>query len=328
MIVILKRRHAVKVECKLEGDVEKFILQHASVTPKRYKYSEIKKMTKCWSEKLGEGGYGSVYKGMLPVPDGRVVAVKVLNKVDSKGEDFKNEVASISKTSHVNIVTLLGFCYDQNHSRGRALVYEFMPNGSLDKYLNQSKSILIKLDSQKLHKIALGVAKGLQYLHTGCTTRIVHFDIKPHNILLDEDFCPKISDFGLAKPCKKKQSIVSMPETRGTYGYIAPEVYSRSLGGVSHKSDVYSYGMMLFDMVGARKLVVDHGAQALILSGSTDNYFPDKIYKKAKPSDRPSISKVIEMLEGSLKSIQIPPNPSVFSSTLPTPDHISSSSSE
>ncbi|KAI3462553.1 hypothetical protein Pfo_019216 [Paulownia fortunei] len=165
-------------------DVEKFLLQQGSLAPKRYKYSEIKKITKSFNDKLGQGGYGSVYKGVLP--DGCLVAVKVLIETDSNGEEFINEVASISRTSHVNIVNLLGFCYDRNK---RALVYEFMSNKSLDKFIRNSGSANTDchLDLEKLYKIAVEVAKGLEYLHTGCNTRIVHFDIKPQNILLDED---------------------------------------------------------------------------------------------------------------------------------------------
>ncbi|KAL0431325.1 UNVERIFIED_CONTAM: LEAF RUST 10 DISEASE-RESISTANCE LOCUS RECEPTOR-LIKE PROTEIN KINASE-like 2.1 [Sesamum radiatum] len=229
-------------------NIEKFLLQHGSLAHKRYKYSEIKKITKYFKHKLGQGGFGSVYQGMLP--DGSLVAVKVLINSDSNGEEFINEVASISRTSHVNIVNLLGFCYDGNK---KALVYEFMPNKSLDKFISNNADS--QLDCEKLYKIAVGVAKGLEYLHTGCNTRIVHFDIKPQNILLDDDFCPKISDFGLAKLCKKKQSILSMLGARGTIGYIAPEVFSRNYGGVSHKSDVYSYGMMVLEMAGAKKIV-------------------------------------------------------------------------
>ncbi|KAL0287864.1 UNVERIFIED_CONTAM: LEAF RUST 10 DISEASE-RESISTANCE LOCUS RECEPTOR-LIKE PROTEIN KINASE-like 2.1, partial [Sesamum angustifolium] len=168
-------------------NIEKILLQHGSLAHKRYKYSEIKKITKCFKHKLGQGGFGSVYQGMLP--DGSPVAVKVLINSDSNGEEFINEVASISRTSHVNIVNLLGFCYDGNK---KALIYEFMPKKSLDKFIS-------------------------------CNTRIIHFDIKPQNILLDDDFCPKISDFGLAKLCKKKQSILSMLGARGTIGYIAPK---------------------------------------------------------------------------------------------------------
>ncbi|PIN12104.1 Serine/threonine protein kinase [Handroanthus impetiginosus] len=311
--------------------VENILLQHGSLASKRYKYSEIKKITKSFNDKLGQGGYGSVYKGILP--DGCLVAVKVLIETDSNGEEFINEVNSISRTSHVNIVNLLGFCYDRNK---RALVYEFMPNKSLDKFISSNANC--QLDKETLYKIALGVAKGLEYLHTSCNTRIVHFDIKPQNILLDEDFCPKISDFGLAKLCKKKESILSVLGARGTIGYIAPEIFSRNFGGVSHKSDVYSYGMMVLEMVGARNIGETVAIQ------SSENYFPDKIYEEVipyvtrkpddfieeedettrkmflvgfwciqtNPADRPAMSKVVEMLEGSLQSIQIPPKPFLF----------------
>ncbi|KAL7131792.1 hypothetical protein ABFS83_12G028600 [Erythranthe nasuta] len=339
-----KRRRSLGNPTKVrDEDMEKFVLQHGSLALKRYKYSEIKKMTKSFNEKLGRGGYGSVYKGVLP--DGTLVAVKVLIETDSNGEEFINEVASISRTSHVNIVNLLGFCYTRNK---RAIVYEFMPNKSLDKFLINSNgsvdSTNCPLDLDKLYKIAIGVAKGLEYLHTGCNTSIVHFDIKPQNILLDEDFYPKISDFGLAKLFKKKQSMISMLGARGTIGYIAPEIFSRNFGRASHKSDVYSYGMMVLEMAGARKFDEIETTDQM-----SDNYFPDKMYEQVildakmklgdlvikeeeetsrkmfligfwciqtSPSDRPSMSKVVEMLEGSLKSIQIPPKPFLFSPSI------------
>ena len=173
-------------------------------------------------------------------------------------------------------------------------------------------------------------------MHRGCSTRILHFDIKPQNILLDEDFCPKISDFGLARLCQKKESIVSMLGTRGTIGYIAPEVFSRNFGGVSYKADVYSYGMLVLEMVGRRK------NSNVVMSHSSEKYFPDWIYQELNlnvnvgnnmdmmeeveemerkmilvslwciqtvPADRPSMTKVVEMLEGGLQSIEIPPKP-------------------
>ncbi|KAJ9562085.1 hypothetical protein OSB04_007245 [Centaurea solstitialis] len=332
-----KRLHETR---KTENQqLEMFLRDYGTLAPKRYKYSEIKKMTNSFQEELGRGGYGSVYKGLTP--DGQPVAVKLLVGATGDGEDFINEVASISRTSHVNIVALFGFCIE---GKKRALVYEFMPNGSLDKFLHGDDS---RLDWNTLFQIAKGIARGLEYLHRGCSTRIVHFDIKPHNILLDEEFVPKISDFGLAKLCKKKESIVSVMGARGTAGYMAPEVYFKSLGGASHKSDVYSYGMMVLEMTGASK---NNNASP---KSKSEAYFPDWIYNQVEagdnlgvngvtseeeeelarkmvtvslwciqsgPSDRPSISKVVEMLEGSLESLQVPPRRFWSSPTRPAQD--------
>lgn len=158
-------------------------------------------MTKSFAEKLGQGGFGTVYKGNLP--SGRLVALKLLKPSKDDGQEFMNEVASIMRTSHVNVVTLLGYCL---HGSKRALIYEYMPNGSLERFasgLNSEGENSLSLEN--LFDITVGIARGLEYLHLGCNIRIVHFDIKPHNILLDQDFCPKISDFGLAKLCAKKE---------------------------------------------------------------------------------------------------------------------------
>ncbi|XP_059316930.1 rust resistance kinase Lr10-like [Lycium ferocissimum] len=319
-------------------NIEAFLKNYGSYAPKRYSYSEVKRITGNFKNKLGQGGYGYVYKGTLH--NGSHVAVKVLNRLKGNGEEFINEVASISRTSHVNVVSLVGLCFE---GRKRALVYEFMPNGSLEKFIYEERSNTVRqLDWPILYKIALGIARGLEYLHRGCTTRILHFDIKPHNILLDEDFCPKISDFGLAKLCVKKESIVSMLGARGTIGYIAPEIVCRNLGGVSHKSDVYSYGMMVLEMVGGRKNV-DVGVER-----TSEIYFPHWLYRRIEldeelqligimneeekecarkmvmvslwciqtdPSNRPSISKVVEMLEGNQNSMQIPPKPYLYFSS-------------
>ncbi|CAA7016444.1 unnamed protein product [Microthlaspi erraticum] len=201
-------------------------LRWALIPLKHYSYAQVKRMTKSFAEVVGRGGFGIVYKGTLC--DGRMVAVKVLKDSKGNGEDFTNEVASISQTSHLNIVSLLGFC---SQGSKRAIIYEFLENGSLDKFL--SGKTTVKLDWMALYRIALGVARGLEYLHHGCKTRIVHFDIKPQNVLLDENFCPKVSDFGLAKLCAKKESALSLMDTRGTVGYIAPEMISRAYGSVS-----------------------------------------------------------------------------------------------
>ncbi|XP_050893097.1 LEAF RUST 10 DISEASE-RESISTANCE LOCUS RECEPTOR-LIKE PROTEIN KINASE-like 2.4 [Lathyrus oleraceus] len=315
--------------------IELFLKNHGHLAAKRYTYTDIKKATNSFKNKLGQGGYGSVYKGKLQ--DGSLVAVKVLSESNGNGEEFINEVASISVTSHVNVVSLLGFCLEGSK---RALIYDYMPNGSLEKFIYQDKDLLKRnfpLSCKTIYNIAIGVARGLEYLHKGCNTKILHFDIKPHNILLDGDFCPKISDFGLAKICPRKESIISLLGARGTAGYIAPEVFSRNFGSVSHKSDVYSYGMMVLEMVGGKQnnSIVD-------VERSSEIYFPHWIYKRLElnqvprlqsddndfdkqivqkmiivslwciqtdPSHRPEMSKVVEMMEGSLESLQIPPKP-------------------
>ncbi|XP_059454782.1 LEAF RUST 10 DISEASE-RESISTANCE LOCUS RECEPTOR-LIKE PROTEIN KINASE-like 2.1 [Corylus avellana] len=323
-----------KKESRNHQTIKAFLRNHGPIAIRRYSYSDVKKITNFFRDKLGEGGYGGVYKGKLQ--DGCLVAVKVLKESRGNGEEFINEVASISRTSHVNIVTLMGFCFEGSK---RALIYEFMPNGSLEKFIykeNPSMGTNRQLEWITLYNIALGIARGLEYLHRGCNTRILHFDIKPHNILLDENYCPKISDFGLAKICPREKSIISILGARGTPGYIAPEVFSRNFGRISHKSDVYSYGMMIFEMVGGRRNI------NVEVDRTSEIFFPHWIYKRlehnedlgllglmneedhkcakkmivvslwciqADPSSRPPMSRVMNMLEGSLESLQVPSKP-------------------
>ncbi|MBA0641215.1 hypothetical protein Goklo_025788 [Gossypium klotzschianum] len=215
-------------------------------------------MTKNFKYKLGEGGYGSVFKGNLR--SGHYVAIKLLGKSKGNGQDFINEVASIGRIHHVNVAKLIGFCVKGSK---QALVYEFMSNGSLDKIIFSEEN-KETLGWKKMFDIVLGVARGIDYLHQGCEMQILHFDIKPHNILLDENFIPKVSDFGLAKLYSVDDSFVSLTAARGTIGYIAPELIYKNLGGISYKADVYSFGMLLMEMVGRRKNVnafADHTSQ-------------------------------------------------------------------
>lgn len=169
--------------------VEDFLQSQNNLTPIKYSFSEIKKMTNGFKNKLGEGGYGSVYKGKLR--SGCMVAVKTLGKSKCNGQEFINEVATIGRIHHVNVVQLIGFCAERSK---RALVYEFMANGSLEKYIFSNESST-SLSCKKMYEISIGVARGIEYLHKGCDMQILHFDIKPHNILLDENFTPKVSDF-------------------------------------------------------------------------------------------------------------------------------------
>ncbi|CAN7084642.1 unnamed protein product, partial [Brassica oleracea var. botrytis] len=269
-------------------------------------------MTNSFAHLLGKGGYGTVYKGKL-LDDGRDVAVKILKQSEGNGEEFFNEVASLSRTSHVNIVSLLGFCYERNK---RAIIYEFMPNGSLDKFISENMSV--KMEWERLYDIAVGVSRGLEYLHNGCVSRIVHFDIKPQNILLDKDLCPKISDFGLAKLCKNKESIMSMLDARGTAGYIAPEEFhiirSRNIEKVEHSGSNNS-SMYFPDWI-----YKDFEREEIMrIFGDRITEEKEKIARKmvlvglwciqTNPSHRPAMIKVIEMLERTLEALQVPPKP-------------------
>ncbi|XP_059442281.1 rust resistance kinase Lr10-like [Corylus avellana] len=317
--------------------VEEFLQSHNNLMPIRYSYFEIRKMTKNFKDKLGEGGYGTVFKGTLR--SGRLVAIKMLGRSKTNGQDFINEVATIGKIHHVNVVQLIGFCVEGSK---RALVYEFMPNGSLNKYVFPSEESTF-LSYDQMFNIALGVAHGIEYLHQGCAMQILHFDIKPHNILLDENFAPKVSDFGLAKLYQVDDSIVSLTAARGTLGYMAPELFYKNIGGISYKADVYSFGMLLMEMAGRRRNVnafADHSSQIYFptwvydqLHDRKDIEMEDvtkeekKIVKKMtmvalwciqmKPSNRPSMNRVIEMLEEEVESLQMPSKP--FLSSIESP---------
>ncbi|XP_008245765.2 PREDICTED: LEAF RUST 10 DISEASE-RESISTANCE LOCUS RECEPTOR-LIKE PROTEIN KINASE-like 2.2 [Prunus mume] len=331
-----RRRHLSMYE-----NIEDFLRSNNNLMPIRYSYSDIKKMARGFKDKLGEGGYGSVYKAKLR--SGRLVAIKMLGKSKTKGQDFINEVGTIGRIRHVNVVRLIGFCVDGSK---RALVYDFMSNGSLEKYIFSQQGD-VSLSCQKTFEIALGVARGIDYLHRGCDMQILHFDIKPHNILLDENFTPKVSDFGLAKLYPLDNSIVSLTAARGTMGYIAPELFYKNIGGVSYKADVYSFGMLLMEMAGRRKNLNAGIEQS---SQFSQIYFPTwvsdqlkagknieigddatdeekKIIKKMmmvalwciqmKPIERPSMNKVVEMLEGEIESLQMPPRPFLYPQQIP-----------
>ncbi|MCH82929.1 receptor-like kinase, partial [Trifolium medium] len=216
--------------------IDKFLEDYKAQKPARFSYADIKRITDGFKEKLGEGAHGTVFKGKLSSEI--LVAVKVLNNTQGDGKEFITEVEIMGKIHHINVVRLLGFCADGIH---RALVYNLFPKGSLQSFIFPPDNKDHFMGWEKLQQISLGIAKGIEYLHEGCSHPILHFDINPHNVLLDDSFTPKISDFGLAKLCAKNVSMVSMTAARGTMGYMAPEVLSRNFGNVSLKSDIYSY---------------------------------------------------------------------------------------
>lgn len=306
-----------------------------------FSYRDLQNATKNFSEKLGGGGFGSVFKGMLP--DSRVVAVKKLEGISQGEKQFRTEVSTIGNIQHVNLVRLLGFCSEGIH---KLLVYDFMSNGSLDTHLFQENNSKL-LHWKTRYKIALETARGLVYLHEKCRDCIIHCDIKPENILLDAEFCPKVADFGLAKLVGREFSRV-LTTMRGTRGYLAPEWISGV--AITAKADVYSYGMMLFEFVSGRrnseqsedeklkffptwatKCMAEEGDLVGLLDprlqGNADIEELSRICKVAcwciqdDESHRPSMSQVVQILEGFVDVTQ-PPIPRSLQLLVDSQDHI------
>ncbi|KAG2613668.1 cold-responsive protein kinase 1-like [Panicum virgatum] len=211
----------------------------------RYSYRELVRATSNFANKIGEGGYGPVYKGTLK--DGTAIAVKVLSLHSRQGaKEFLNELLAISDVAHENLVKLYGCCVEGNH---RILVYNYLENNSLAHTLLGSGHSNIQFNWRTRVNICIGVAQGLAFLHDNARPHIVHRDIKASNILLDKDLTPKISDFGLAKLLPSDVSHVST-RVAGTLGYLAPEYAIR--GQVTRKADVYSYGVLLMEIISGR----------------------------------------------------------------------------
>ncbi|PWA56902.1 S-locus glycoprotein domain-containing protein [Artemisia annua] len=208
---------------------------------RRFTYDEIMKASHKFRDEIGRGGGGVVYKGILP--DNRVVAIKRLHEEFHVEAEFLAEMSTIGRINHKNLIETYGYCAEGKH---RILVYEYMENGSLAKNLGANQ-----LDWHKRIEIASGVAKGLAYLHEECLEWVLHCDVKPHNILLDADYNPKVADFGLSKLFNQvgiENSTFS--KIRGTRGYMAPEwVFNLP---ITSKVDVYSYGMVVLEMITGR----------------------------------------------------------------------------
>ena len=216
--------------------------------PTRFSYEDLKAITENFRCKLGEGGFGSVFQGTLR--NGIKVAVKHLEGLSQVKKSFLAEVETIGSIHHVNLVRLIGFCAEKSH---RLLVYEYMCNGSLDKWIfHGSQEFALGWENRR--KIILDIAKGLSYLHEDCRKKIFHLDIKPQNILLGEDFNAKVADFGLSKLIDKEKSQV-VTKMRGTPGYLAPEWLSFT---ITEKVDVYSFGVVVLEILCGRKNVDRH----------------------------------------------------------------------
>ncbi|CAN6340120.1 unnamed protein product [Urochloa humidicola] len=280
--------------------------------------------------KLGEGGFGAVYKGILP--DGLEIAVKRLSLNSGQGvEELKTELELVARLQHKNLARLVGVCLEEDE---KLLVYEYMPNRSLDTVIFDSQKSK-DLDWGKRVEIVSGVVRGLQYLHEESQLKIVHRDLKPSNVLLDLDYNPKISDFGLAKLFDRDQSQGVTSRIAGTYGYMAPEYAMR--GQYSVKSDVFSLGVLILEMVTGRKnssfadseqsvdllsLVWEHwttGAIEELIDPFLGRRAPrDQMMKlvniallcvQDSPADRPTMSSVNVMLSSNTVSLHVPSRP-------------------
>ncbi|XP_059274740.1 G-type lectin S-receptor-like serine/threonine-protein kinase SD2-5 [Lycium ferocissimum] len=238
-----RRKNKLPDSAKASSEEDNF-LEGLSGMPIRFSYKDLQNATNNFSIKLGQGGFGSVYQGVLP--DGSRLAVKKLEGIGQGKKEFRAEVSIIGSIHHLHLVRLRGFCAEGTH---RLLAYEYMANGSLEKWLfKKNKEFMLDWDTR--FNIAVGTAKGLAYLHEDCDVKIVHCDIKPENVLLDDHFLAKVSDFGLAKLMTREQSHV-FTTMRGTRGYLAPEWITNY--AISEKSDVFSYGMVLLEIIGGRK---------------------------------------------------------------------------
>ena len=214
---------------------------------RRFTYRELVEATGKFKEELGKGGSGTVYRGILG--DKKVVAIKKLTDVRHGEEEFWAEVTLIGRINHINLVRMWGFCSEGKH---RLLVYEYVENESLDKYLFSDRRTETLLSWSQRFKIALGAARGLAYLHHECLEWVVHCDVKPENILLTRDFEAKIADFGLSKLSKRDSPSFSFTHMRGTMGYMAPE-WALNLP-INAKVDVYSYGVVLLEIVTGKRV--------------------------------------------------------------------------
>ncbi|KAJ0251880.1 Bulb-type lectin domain-containing protein [Hirschfeldia incana] len=299
----------------------------------RFSYKNLQLATRNFTDKLGQGGFGSVFKGTLP--DGSHIAVKQLEGIGQGRKEFQAEVSTIGSIHHQNLVHLTGFCAEGAH---RLLVYEYLAKGSLETWIFRTRDGDILLDWDTRFNIAVGTAKGLAYLHEDCDARIIHCDIKPENILLDDDFNAKVSDFGLAKLMTREQSHV-FTTLRGTRGYMAPEWITTY--AISEKSDIYSYGMVLIEIIRRRKnqeclasssnfpaYAFERMREGLLIENvdwdmeeeeeeeeGVDVLKDERVQRAMKTAFwciqedmhlRPSMSKVVQMLEGVLPVLQPP----------------------
>lgn len=322
---IIKIRVLRYKKLRADGTLGNMTYGHGEVTLRVFSYNELKRATNGFKEELGKGSFGAVYKGSLNKGK-KVVAVKRLEKLVEEGErEFQAEMRAIGRTNHKNLVRLLGYCAEASK---RLLVYEYMSNGSLADLLFANTT---HIGWEERVRIAIDVARGILYLHEECKIPIIHCDIKPQNILMDDFWTAKISDFGLAKFLMPDQTR-TFTAIRGTRGYLAPEWQKNT--PISVKADVYSFGIVLLEIVCCRKnmdtnvsdpeeIVLSNWVykcfaarelKKLVIGEEVDNKILDNMVKvglwciQDEPALRPSMKSVVLMLEG-ISDVSIPPCP-------------------
>ncbi|XP_068489822.1 cysteine-rich receptor-like protein kinase 10 isoform X2 [Phaseolus vulgaris] len=324
-----RKNHAVKEEEDEEDQNEINIVESL-----QFNFDTIRVATEDFSDsnKLGQGGFGIVYWGRLS--NGQMIAVKRLSRDSGQGDtEFKNEVVLVVKLQHRNLVRLLGFCLE---GRERLLIYEFVPNKSLD-YFIFDPAMNAQLDWEKRYKIIRGIARGLLYLHEDSQLRIIHRDLKASNILLDEEMNPKIADFGMARLVLMDQTQANTSRIVGTYGYMAPEYAMH--GQFSVKSDVFSFGVLILEIVSGQKNSGINKGENMedLLSFAWRNWKEGKAINIVDPSlnnnsrnemlrcihigllcvqenlvDRPTMANIVLMLNSYSLSLPIPAEPAFY----------------
>ncbi|KAG6539030.1 probable receptor-like protein kinase At5g20050 [Zingiber officinale] len=342
-VVLNRRRSSDLRRVASEGRELRFqysFFRRVAGLPTKYSLRDLDRATDNFRWMLGRGASGAVFKGVLD--DGTPVAVKRIEGAEYGEKQFKAEIAAVASVQHVHLLRLLGYCHVNGGGGGPCfLVYDYIENGSLDEWIFPSPKRQRGLTWPLRYRVAVDVARGLAYLHHDCRARVLHLDIKPENILLDDEFRAVVADFGLSKLMNRDQSRI-VASMRGTKGYLAPEWLLGT--GISEKSDVYSYGMVLLELVGGRRnvrLVEDGGGEGRGKQ-SKWSYFPKTVMEKVREGRlmevvderlqraadqkqvttmvhvalwciqeraelRPTMTAVVEMLEGKIAAAAPPP---------------------
>ncbi|KAM5564367.1 protein kinase STUNTED [Rosa sericea] len=306
---------------ELEGLHEKY-----SSTCRLFNYQELQSATSYFLAEnlIGRGGSSQVYKGCLP--DAKELAVKILKPSEDVLKEFVLEIEIITTLNHKNIISLLGFCFEDNNL---LLVYDFLSRGSLEENLHGSKKDPNAFGWNERYKVAVGVAEALDYLHSGSAQPVIHRDVKSSNILLSDDFEPQLSDFGLAKWAPTSSSHITCTDVAGTFGYLAPEYFM--YGKVNEKIDVYAFGVVLLELLSGRKPIssnypkgheslvmwakpiLNGGKVAQLLDPSLGKYDQVQVERmvlaatlciRHAPRARPQMSFVVKLLQGDAEMIK------------------------